>query len=155
IVGSSKNNHSPQKWAGTSIQSDGQSYCQNSNSGPFQSSEADPEIHCNWPVPQAPQINFADFKAIAQLQNGSCNNGPCLNPNVAGGVIDTACTVGGLPKVWYFQGSPTFTANSYFCGVLVSEGKVTFRGNGGHTFLGCQPPSDAWKQYEAMDTSAT
>src|SRR5438552_16714073 len=92
IVDSNKNIHTPQKWAGTSILADGLTYCQNPTSGPFQSSEADPEIHCNWPVPQAPQINFADFKAIAQLQNGNCNNGPCLNPNVTGGVMDTSCT---------------------------------------------------------------
>src|SRR5207302_802938 len=61
---------------------------------------------------------------------------------------------------WFFDGSPAFSGQTYFCGVLVTMGSVKFTG-GGSGVITKMPPSDAWVQYQVgtpaggSDTAAT
>src|ERR1051326_2460025 len=81
----------PQKYAGTFISGSGGSagsfgpYC--ANPGPPQSGPGTAgyngntanEWFCDWPVPPPPQVNFDDYKYLAQLQGNVCANGSCYN----------------------------------------------------------------------------
>ncbi len=162
----SANNLYPQLIAGGAISLNGGqagtvSYCTNTTAsltGPGQpvypSVTAANYWSCNVQPPPNPKINFADFKALAGLEGSACGGQSCLNPPATTGIVDPVCTWNGLPKVWYFTGSPKFSGSTFFCGVLISEGGVNFSGQGAQT-LTVTPGSNAWMQYQVGTPNET
>jgi hypothetical protein len=162
MSGSSNLNY-PQKFAGSYITGNGgpagtRSYCNPNppNSGPGTiippSTVPVYEWYCNNAVPPAPQVSFEDYKYLAQLQGNSCGGHPCYNaeanPSLSS-LVDPVCTVDGHPKVWFFEGNPSFSGSTYFCGVLVTRGSIGFTG-GGAGLITVNPPSTAWQQYQVV-----
>ena len=159
----------PRKYAAGSFSGNGgmmgtRNYCP--PSPPTQGPGPNYEWYCDYPVPTAPVPNFTYYRQLALSQGSNCGGNPCYNsaasPNFAG-TNDTVCTVSGNPKIWYFEGSPTFTGHTYFCGILISLGTVNFSGQG-NQYITVTPPSTAWQDYQVgtpngagngADTSAT
>jgi hypothetical protein len=157
------NTNYPQKFAGTTISGSGgaagsRSYCFNpgdptSGPGTIIPPSATPvyEWFCNVsPVPPAPQVDFDYYKSLAQLQGNVCAGRSCYTASTNAsysGTYDPVCTVNGHPKVWFYEGDISFSGGTYFCGVLLARGAISFTG-GGAGQISMVPPTTAWEQYQ-------
>jgi hypothetical protein len=164
------NTNYPQKFAGTSISGSGgaagsRQYCVNpgdptSGPGTVVPPSAVPvyEWNCDvTPPPAAPQVDFAYYKYLAQLQGNACAGQACYNGGASAnfsGLYDPVCSVNGQTKVWYFEGDVSFSGGTYICGILLSKGSVTFTG-GGAGDITLDPPSDAWQEYQVATPNGT